>query len=175
MFRRTQSVRPGFQLAGIGVFLLCFSTESWAPDIGPAEPAPVAAAEPVGPDPINDPPHALDFSDLRTPRVRAQAAIIYNPSTHEVLWESGGHTRRPIASITKVMTALVFLEQNPELTRDVVISRQDVRRASTTYLRRGERIQLGDLLTWPWWPQITLRHACWRESRRGGRKGSSSR
>ena len=145
VFRRTQSVRPAFQLAGIGVFLLCFSTESWAPNIGLAEPAPVAA-EPVGPDPINDPPHALDFSDLRTPRLRAQAAIIYNPSTHEVLWESDGHTQRPIASITKVMTALVFLDQSPDLTRDVVISRQDVRRASTTYLRRGERIQLRDLL-----------------------------
>ena len=132
-------------LAGVGVFLLCFSTESWAPNIGLAEPAPVVV-EAVGPDPINDPPYALDFSDLRTPRLRAQAAIIYNPATHEVLWESEGHTRRPIASITKVMTALVFLEQNPDLTRDVVISRRDVRRASTTYLRRGERIQLGDLL-----------------------------
>ena len=36
---------------------------------------------------------------------------------------------RSIASITKVMTALVFLEQDPDLTRDVVISRRDVRRA----------------------------------------------
>ena len=44
------------------------------------------------------------------------------------------------------MTALVFLEQDPDLSRDVMISRRDARRASTTYLRRGERIQLGDLL-----------------------------
>ena len=72
--------------------------------------------------------------------------MLYNPATHEILWESEGHTRRPIASITKVMTVLVFLEQDPDLTRDVVISRRDVRQASTTYLRRGERIRLGDLL-----------------------------
>jgi D-alanyl-D-alanine endopeptidase (penicillin-binding protein 7) len=144
-FRRSQFVRSAFQFAGIAAFLLCFSMEGLAPNIGPADPAPVAV-EPAGPDPINDPPRALDFSDLRTPRLRAQAAIIYNPDTHEVLWESEGHTQRPIASITKVMTALVFLEQNPDLSRDVVISRRDARRASTTYLRRGERIQLGDLL-----------------------------
>ena len=144
-YRRTRSVRPVYQVAGIAAFLLCFSTEGWAPNVGLAEPAQVVL-EPAGPDPINDPPSALDFNDLRTPRLRAQAAIIYNPATHEILWESEGHTQRPIASITKVMTALVFLEQNPDLTRDVVISRRDSRRASTTYLRRGERIQLGDLL-----------------------------
>ena len=145
VFRRTQSVRPVFQFAGVAAFLLCFSAEGWAPNVGLAEPAPVVA-EPVGPDPINDPPNALDFSALRAPRIRAQAAVIYNPATHEILWESDGYARRPIASITKVMTALVFLDQDPDLSRDVVISRRDVQRASTTYLRRGERLQLGDVL-----------------------------
>ena len=72
--------------------------------------------------------------------------MVYNPTTHEILWESGGYDRRSIASITKVMTVLVFLESDPDLTRDVVISRRDVRRASTTYLRRGERIRLRDAL-----------------------------
>lgn len=145
MYRRTQSVRLVYQLAGIAAFLLCLSTDGLAPSVGLVELAPVAV-EPVGPDPINDPPRALDFSDLRTPRLRAQAAIIYNPATHEILWQSDGHAQRPIASITKVMTVVVFLEQNPDLSLDVVISRRDTRRASTTYLRRGERIQLRDIL-----------------------------
>ena len=143
--RRTQSVRPAVQLASVCVFLLCFSTVSWAPNIGLAVPVAVTP-EPVGPDPVNDPPHVLDIADLRLPRVRAQAAMIYNPTTHEVLWESNGYTRRSIASITKVMTALVFLDEDPDLMRDVVVSRRDVRRASTTYLRRGERLRLHDVL-----------------------------
>jgi len=116
-----------------------------APSVGFAEPT-LVAVELTGHDPVNDPPLTFDLSGLRTPRLRAQAAIIYNPATHEVLWELEGHAQRSIASITKVMTALVFLEQHPDLSLDVVISRLDVRRASTTYLRRGERIQLGDLL-----------------------------
>ena len=80
------------------------------------------------------------------PRLRAQAAIILDPVSGETLWERNSRELRSIASITKVMTVLLFLDQNPDLSQDVVISRQDVRRASTTYLRRGERVTVGDLV-----------------------------
>jgi D-alanyl-D-alanine endopeptidase (penicillin-binding protein 7) len=80
------------------------------------------------------------------PDVRAEAAIIYNPETGKVLWESNSTTRRSIASITKVMTAVVFLENSPDLTREVVVERADVRNASTTYLRAGYTLTTGDLL-----------------------------
>ena len=81
-----------------------------------------------------------------SPRVRAAAAIVFDPATGDALWELNAREPRPIASITKVMTAMLFLEQEPDLSRDVVISRRDVRRASTTYLRRGERVSLRDLV-----------------------------
>ncbi len=145
LLRQTQSVRPVAQMGAICGFLVCFGTVSWAPHMGLAEPAAVTV-ESVAPNRAADPPRYLDFSELRTPRVRARAAVIYNPRTHEVLWESRARELRSIASITKVMTALVFLDDDPDLTRDVVVSRRDVRRASTTYLRRGERIRLGDAL-----------------------------
>ena len=98
----------------------------------------------AGPDPPA--PRIRDIGDLRRPRIRAAAAMLYNPRTDEVLWERRGLDQRPIASITKVMTALVLLDQEPDLTRDVVVSRRDVRRASTTYLARGERVTLDALL-----------------------------
>ena len=106
-----------------------------------ATPAPVADAGPAAPS-----PRFLDIGDLRRPRIRAAAAMLYNPRTNEVIWERRGLDQRPIASITKVMTALVLLDRDPDLTRDVVVSRRDVRRASTTYLRRGERVTLEELL-----------------------------
>jgi D-alanyl-D-alanine endopeptidase (penicillin-binding protein 7) len=80
------------------------------------------------------------------PRVRAQAAIILDPVTGETLWERNSHDVRPIASITKVMTVMLFLDQAPDLSREVVISRRDVYRASITALRRGERVTLRDLV-----------------------------
>ncbi len=91
-------------------------------------------------------PEARPVPRLPVPRVRAQAAIIFDPVSGQTLWERNSHELRSIASITKVMTVMLFLESQPDLSRDVVISRQDVRRASTTYLRRGERVTLRDLV-----------------------------
>lgn len=87
-----------------------------------------------------------DENGEQVPDVRAAAAIAFNPETGEVLWQENGHEQRPIASITKVMTALVFLEDNPDLTKDITIERSDVYAASTTYLRANERVSLNDLL-----------------------------
>ena len=89
---------------------------------------------------------AAPAQGVPSPRVRAEAAIVFDPATGDALWELNAREPRPIASITKVMTAMLFLEQEPDLSRDVVISRRDVRRASTTYLRRGERVSLRDLV-----------------------------
>ncbi len=88
---------------------------------------------------------AADVAAL-APDVRAAAAIIYNPYTGDVLWESNSHAERSIASLTKLMTAVTFIADAPDLEREVVVAQSDVRRASVTYLRAGERISLGDLL-----------------------------
>ena len=87
-----------------------------------------------------------DASGATVPDIRAAAAIIFNPETGQVLWEENAQDKRSIASITKVMTAIVFLESNPDLTQEVTVERSDVYAASTTYLRRNERITLGNLL-----------------------------
>jgi D-alanyl-D-alanine endopeptidase (penicillin-binding protein 7) len=80
------------------------------------------------------------------PDIRAAAAIVFNPETGQVLWEENAQDKRSIASITKVMTALVFLEDNPDLSKEITIERADTYAASTTYLRRNERITLNDVL-----------------------------
>ncbi len=80
------------------------------------------------------------------PDVRAGAAIIYNPATHEVLYESNAQTPRSIASITKVMTAVAFLENEVDLSRVVTVDPADLRGASTTYLRRGDKVTIEQLL-----------------------------
>ncbi len=101
---------------------------------------------------------ARELRDLQTPRftvdefgrevpdVRAEAAIIFNPETGEILWENHAKDQRSIASITKVMTALVFLESGAPLDQMVTVQRSDVSRASTTYLRNGFKLTAEDLL-----------------------------
>lgn len=92
------------------------------------------------------PRFTLDALGNEVPDVRAAAAIIYNPETNEVLWESHAQDQRSIASITKVMTALVYLESGADLAEPVVVQRADVTRASTTYLRAGYSVTGDDLL-----------------------------
>ncbi|OFW00390.1 MAG: hypothetical protein A3I61_04600 [Acidobacteria bacterium RIFCSPLOWO2_02_FULL_68_18] len=93
-----------------------------------------------------EPRYKLDEAGVVVPDLRAEAAIIYNPETGQVLWEENAQDQRSIASITKVMTAAVFLEDNPDLSREVVIQRADSYRASTTYLRAGYKVTVDDLL-----------------------------
>jgi D-alanyl-D-alanine endopeptidase (penicillin-binding protein 7) len=88
----------------------------------------------------------IDDSGQEVPDVRAEAAIIYNPVTREVLWSSNAESERSIASITKVMTALVTLESGIDLSTPVTVQLSDVSRASTTYLRRGYKVTVEDLL-----------------------------
>jgi D-alanyl-D-alanine endopeptidase (penicillin-binding protein 7) len=87
-----------------------------------------------------------DATGALVPDIRAAAAIIFDPESGQVLWEENAQDKRSIASITKVMTALVFLEDTPDLTQQITVERGDVYAASTTYLRSNDRITLDDVL-----------------------------
>jgi D-alanyl-D-alanine endopeptidase (penicillin-binding protein 7) len=92
------------------------------------------------------PRYKTDASGERVPDVRAAAAIIFNPANGEVLWQENAQDKRSIASITKVMTTVVFLEDNPDLDQIVTVERGDVYAASTTYLKANDRLKLSDVL-----------------------------
>ena len=92
------------------------------------------------------PRYKVDASGDLVPDVRAAAAIIYDPETNQVLWEENSQSLRSIASITKVMTATVFLEHDPDLSQSVTVARSDVFQASTTHLRAGDKVTADDLL-----------------------------
>src|SRR5436190_9583190 len=92
------------------------------------------------------PRYKVDASGDLVPDVRAAAAIIYNPETNQILWEENAQSQRSIASITKMMTATVFLEDNPDLSQQVTVARSDVFQASTTHLHANDKVSADDLL-----------------------------
>jgi serine-type D-Ala-D-Ala endopeptidase (penicillin-binding protein 7) len=92
------------------------------------------------------PRYKVDASGDLVPDLRAAAAIIYNPETNEVLWEENSQSQRSIASITKMMTATVFLENNPDTSQLVTMAHSDVFAASTTHLRLNDKVTADDLL-----------------------------
>jgi serine-type D-Ala-D-Ala endopeptidase (penicillin-binding protein 7) len=95
---------------------------------------------------VETPLFKLDASGEQVPNIRAEAAIIYNPVTHQVIWEENSNATRSIASITKVMTAVVFIQHATDLSQEVDVEPADVRAASTTYLRARERVTPDTLL-----------------------------
>ena len=81
------------------------------------------------------------------PSISAASAILVDGASGRVLYEHNAHERRPIASITKLMTALVAVESTPDLSREVTIKEEYTRaEGSSMYLREEEVLTLEDLL-----------------------------
>ena len=78
--------------------------------------------------------------------VYARSAIVLDAATGEVLYAKNAASAVPIASLTKLMTVLVFLEQHPDLLEEVEVTRTELGGAGHTQLRNRERAMLGDLL-----------------------------
>jgi D-alanyl-D-alanine endopeptidase (penicillin-binding protein 7) len=78
--------------------------------------------------------------------VYARQALVLDAQTGEVLYAKNADRVVPIASLSKLMTALVFLEQKPDLERRAEVTRTEISGGGHTRLRRGERVALGDLL-----------------------------
>jgi serine-type D-Ala-D-Ala endopeptidase (penicillin-binding protein 7) len=92
------------------------------------------------------PRYKTDASGAVVPDLRAAAAIIYNPETNQVIWEENSQDKRSIASITKVMTAVVLIESDPDMSQLMTVDRTDTAAASTTHLRAGYQVSVRDLL-----------------------------
>ena len=78
--------------------------------------------------------------------VSAKSAILYEPETKTVLFEKDSKTERPIASTTKILTALVAL-QHADLSETVTVPRAVVGTEGTSmYLKENEKLSVSDLL-----------------------------
>jgi len=78
--------------------------------------------------------------------VWSRNAIVLDSATGEVLFEKNSDLSVPIASLTKLMTTMVFLEQHPDLSREVEVTREELDGAGHTQLRNGEQVSLENLL-----------------------------
>ena len=80
--------------------------------------------------------------------IHAKAALaLYarEDGTIKILFQKGGEKPLPIASITKLMTALVFLDHNPGWDKTITITATDQRDGGRVYLLPGEEVNLKDL------------------------------
>ena len=89
--------------------------------------------------------HALPLIDSSV-HVSAQAAILMDQDTGRVLYGKDIHKPMRIASITKVMTAILAIESG-KLDKTVTVSNNAFgTEGSSLYLKKGEKIKLEDLV-----------------------------
>lgn len=81
------------------------------------------------------------------PEVSAQSAVVLTADTGTVLFEKDGHTPRPVASTTKIMTALLALEAAQEQGDPLVDITQEIVavEGSSMGLQAGDSISLTGL------------------------------
>jgi serine-type D-Ala-D-Ala carboxypeptidase (penicillin-binding protein 5/6) len=81
-----------------------------------------------------------------SPIINAKGAISMDFETGEILHGQNIHSRMPIASITKIMTILIILEEN-DLEEVVTVSSNAANTSgSTMHLRSGEKITVKNLI-----------------------------
>jgi D-alanyl-D-alanine carboxypeptidase len=79
------------------------------------------------------------------PTIAAGNAIVLDPDTKLALFERDSHERVAPASLTKIMTALVAIEEG-DLAQQVTIAREDLIGEASMGLQVGERVSLETLL-----------------------------
>ena len=86
------------------------------------------------------------FSSNAEPSVSARAAVLYEPITKTFLFSKNADERMPFASTTKIMTALVAIENFPIDSEVEVVPEACGIEGSSLYLKPGEVLSMRELL-----------------------------
>lgn len=78
------------------------------------------------------------------PKLRSAVALVQDAESGETLYAKNSETILPIASITKLMTAIVVLERGLDLEERVAVSAEDVRATRGSH---GGRLRPGSVFT----------------------------
>jgi D-alanyl-D-alanine carboxypeptidase (penicillin-binding protein 5/6) len=89
---------------------------------------------------------AAGAATSKEPAVRAPAAILVEPATGDIVYQRNAHQRRPIASTTKLMTALVTLEHASLDDVMTTVPYRGLPAESVAGFRGGEKVTVRDLL-----------------------------
>jgi D-alanyl-D-alanine endopeptidase (penicillin-binding protein 7) len=94
------------------------------------------------------PTFRLVVDSLKTypnPKIRSESAVVVDLADGRILLKKNEYAVRPIASLTKLATALVFLDMNPDLTTVVTIEKSDREGAGRSRLYSGSQVNLNDV------------------------------
>jgi len=106
----------------------------------PATPAPSARERTGVPWVTFEPPSRL------RPRLGAEAACVVDERSGSMLFGRRADEVRPLASMIKLLTALVYLESGADLSSEIEITPEDAQGAGKSILWKGHRFRARDVL-----------------------------
>lgn len=119
------------------IFITCFATLVWADDV---------EEEDISIEDLQALVVESAAKPIQEPTINARSAIIYDRTTKEVIWGKNETAKRAMASTTKIMTAIVVLE-NSNLSDVVTISKKAAGTGgSRLKITAGDKISIQDLL-----------------------------
>jgi D-alanyl-D-alanine endopeptidase (penicillin-binding protein 7) len=80
------------------------------------------------------------------PRLHVKAAYVVDENSGRVLFQKNPERVMPIASLTKLVTAMVLLDTDPDWDRTVEILPEDVKNSSRSRIRPREEMTIRDLI-----------------------------
>jgi D-alanyl-D-alanine endopeptidase (penicillin-binding protein 7) len=91
---------------------------------------------------------AAEVDPTQSPKLKSSVALVVDQNTGETLFEKNGQTVLPIASITKLMTALVVLDAEQSLDEAIRIDSDDIdmEKGTRSRLTIGTELTRGDAL-----------------------------
>ena len=134
------------RLLALLVAVLTIAAPLWAGSAGATStPPPTPVGSHASPSPF---PTVLHTPKPRPvpPRISAAAAVLVDPRTGQILYEKRGTQKRPVASLTKIMTALLTLRRS-NLSDLITVDRETAHTPpSNLSLKVGEELTVRDLL-----------------------------
>ncbi len=151
-------VRVGWLTAVLSATTLAFGVLSLSAPKTRLTPPPIAQTpppDPTAPPPTTAAPSAADEAPpvpaqpphkLLPPVIHAKSAILIDAVSGQVLYERNADVERPMASTTKIMTALLFCENVKDT--DIITASENAcsTTGSSLHLKRGEKISGSDML-----------------------------
>lgn len=76
---------------------------------------------------------------------RAESALLFNTATNTIMFQQNAFKRMPLASITKLMTAMVALDHGMDMNKEVNILPEEYGPGGQLVLHAGETVTMRDL------------------------------
>ena len=91
---------------------------------------------------------SISLSAGSAPKLRSAIALIYDQQTQSALYAKNSETQTPIASITKLMTAMVVLDAQQSMDEEIRIDKADIDtlKGTRSRLRVGMKLTRNELL-----------------------------